>query len=870
MRKLLRASLLVTALLLVFGGSYLTAEAQVSPYATVTCQNMRDGSQVCRYGNGETATCTSGTDGAGGNIIECNNPDRSKTTCRREAVGNLDGRRQGSAGTRNVCTVVNADGTPGGSIDGTNSGGRTDTTTTAADGTVTEESKSNSADYSSCGPLDVGCWLLRLPGMLFTGIAFIFLLLSGMILGLAGTVFNWVVIRTVFQFGTYFGTNDGMLIAWGVMRDVANIGLLFGFIFMGVLLILNVDGGGHGGGGMSAKKAIPRLIIFAVLLNFSLFASQAVIDVANAFSSSFATLAGESCTGNTSTGNETADNASMDNEECSNVGISGQILKVAGLTSIWDSENRDVQKAMKNLVERPYSYAVSLIMLSIFVLITAMVLLAGSILLIIRVVILSLLMVTSPIGFAGMAIPKLQGIASMWWSKLMSQAFFAPVYLLLIFISIKLTEGLMEGEATLANALIANQGNSVAGNMQVVMVFMVVIGFMIGSLIMASKMGATGASFATSFAQRAVTYPFSVMGRGTIGAGSSKALGKYEASSGRARQRLKDIKNPIARFAATSALNVADDAAIGTLKGGKDMKFFGGRSFEEEEKHRKEQGNHNTHAADKAALRAELINAKDDEAAQAALQRIELGDIRELLEDSKVDLDTLARNLSPDMFSKLIDDKEVSSTKKHALDKGRYGSLGKIQELITDTTKTRDEKEANFKAAKDSIKEWSPEDIVQYAKSNPEGFKALAVLDNEAGESIFSDDQREVFEKTKSFTNATRKFVKDQGPVKRIDRYVAEGNLVKAKSLMGKVTKAKDRAKLDGKTLATREIVQTLSPSDLQEIAVENRLTTEEKDKILDVLTDPALSGDKGVKSLRDYLDNHRTNSMVRAYWEAT
>lgn len=409
--------------------------------------------------------------------------------------------------------------------------GDTDTVRDPNNEVIAERPNPAVADYSSCGPLDVGCWLLRLPGMLFTGIAFVFLLLSGMILGLAGTVFNWVVIRTVFQFGTYFGTNDGMLIAWGVMRDVANIGLLFGFIFMGVLLILNVDGGGHGGGGMSAKKAIPRLIIFAVLLNFSLFASQAVIDVANAFSSSFATLAGESCTGNTSTGNAETDGASMDNEECSNVGISGQILKVAGLTSIWDSENRDVQKAMKNLVERPYSYAVSLIMLSIFVLITAMVLLAGSILLIIRVVILSLLMVTSPVGFAGMAIPKLQGVASMWWSKLMSQAFFAPVYLLLIFISIKLTEGLMDGEATLANALIANQGNSVAGNMQVVMVFMVVIGFMIGSLIVASKMGAMGAKFATQSVAGATVGFAGFAGRRTLGAASGAVANRIASSS---------------------------------------------------------------------------------------------------------------------------------------------------------------------------------------------------------------------------------------------------------------------------------------------------------------------------------------------------
>ncbi len=447
-------------------------------------------------------------------------------TCRLVPIGGVEGGL-----TRLVCTQVNGAETTT-TVVNPNTGGGVSSTENA-DGTITETPIAARDNSSSCSLGDFGACIRALPGMLFTGIAFLFLTLSGLILGLAGTVFNWVVIRTVFQFGTYFGTNEGMLIAWGVMRDIANIGLLFGFIFMGVLLILNVDGGGHGhGSGMSAKKAIPRLIIFAVLLNFSLFASQAVIDVANAFSSSFATLAGESCTTKTSTG--TASDADQTNEECSNVGISGQILKAAGLTSIWDAENRDIDAAMKNLLDRPYSYAVSLMMLSVFVLVTAMVLLAGSIMLIIRVVILSLLMVTSPIGFAGMAIPKLQGLASMWWSKLMSQAFFAPVFLLLIFISIKLTEGLSSGEATLANALIANQGASVAGNMQVVMVFMVVIGFMIASLVAASKIGAVGAKFATQSVAGATVGFAGFAGRRTLGAASGN-IAKRIASSNYAR-----------------------------------------------------------------------------------------------------------------------------------------------------------------------------------------------------------------------------------------------------------------------------------------------------------------------------------------------
>ncbi len=369
---------------------------------------------------------------------------------------------------------------------------------------------------------------MNLPGMLLSAIALFMLGLAGGILAIAGTVFNWVVIRTVYQFGTYFGTSEGMLTAWGIMRDIANIGLLFGFILMGVLLILNVEGGGHGhGGGMSAKKAIPRLILFAVLLNFSLFASQAIIDVANAFSSTFATLAGQQCDDAATDGKN--DEGKQSEETCANVGISGQIIEVTGMSKIFQSIE-EKNNIGHSIATKAYSTPIMLIMLTIFVLITAMVLLAGAIMLIIRVVILSLLMVTAPIGFAGMAIPKLSGLASQWWSKLLSQSFFAPVYLLLIFISIKLSEGLMQGDATIADALMGNQGANAAGNMQVIMVYMIVTGFMIASLVAASKMGAMGAKFATSTAAGLTVGAVGFAGRRTVGVASGKVANRIASS----------------------------------------------------------------------------------------------------------------------------------------------------------------------------------------------------------------------------------------------------------------------------------------------------------------------------------------------------
>ncbi|HEY0948394.1 MAG TPA: cell envelope integrity protein TolA [Candidatus Paceibacterota bacterium] len=382
----------------------------------------------------------------------------------------------------------------------------------------------------SCSAFDIAACIRALPGMLFVALGFIFLTISGLILFLAGTLFNWVVLRTVFQFGEYFGTSEGMLVAWGVVRDIANIGLLFGFILMGVLLILNVDGGGHGhghGGGISAKKAIPRLIIFAVLLNFSLFTTQFVVDIANAFGSTFTTLAGDTeCEAGVSGG--TGGSESL--EDCAvKTGISGKILAATGITKINDLDA--AKEGIEMFFNRTYQYATSLMMLSVFVLITAMVLLAGAVMLVIRVVVLSFLMVTSPIGFAGMVIPGLSGIAQKWWDTLIHQAFFAPVYLLLIFISIKLTEGLIGNGNNLTNAIIGNQGVGTAGNVQVVMIYAIVIGFMIASLVAAQKMGAMGAKFATSSAAALTVGSAGFVGRRTLGVGSEMAAKRIAQSS---------------------------------------------------------------------------------------------------------------------------------------------------------------------------------------------------------------------------------------------------------------------------------------------------------------------------------------------------
>lgn len=611
---------------------------------------------------------------------------------------------------------------------------------------------------------------------------------SGWILGLAGVFFNWVVIKTVFQFGTYFGTSDGMLIAWGVLRDISNIGLLFGFIFMGVLLILNVDGGGHGhGGGMSAKKAIPRLIIFAVLLNFSLFASQAVIDVANAFSAQFATLAAADCTN------------VLETNECANNGISGKVLQMAGIGSIWTDA----------LLLRNSTDSVVLLGLSLFVIITAMVLIAAGIMLVIRVVILSLLMVTSPIGFAGMVIPGLQGVASKWWHTLISQSFFAPVMLLLMFISLKLAESLNPKGVLLVDAFGGNAAG-VAANMQVLVVFAVVIGFMIASLAAASKMGAMGATFATNTAS---AISFGLLTRGSnLAVGGTARLARFGVqrsplkNTGAAQvlvnrglrplekanldmRRAPGMGGVLGAAGITAGAKPAEHATYGDIAHEvSDMRQgVGGKKLQRQ-------------------YMGEIADQKLEENAHD--EKMDADDVKHLASMNTKELEALhgikdgvtqmAQNLTPEQFENLMKSDKLDDAQKSKLRDGRLSALEKVSD--------------------EALKKWSTKDLEQLASSS----EYVKLLSDKDFATRLSDDQAEALGKSSKLTTAQKEAF-DKARDGRFDPAVVVVTMSKMSAeKVGKLhpstfEKPHVRAAMSGRQLAAID-PEKLSPSQLRDV----------------------------------------------------
>ena len=341
----------------------------------------------------------------------------------------------------------------------------------------------------------------EVAGKMIWGVAWLIFQLATLLLALAGTLFNWVMLKAVFQFSTLIGASPGLLTAWSILRDIGNMLLLFGFIFIGIAMILDLHS-------YPAKKALPRLIIFAILMNFSLFIAGAVIDSSNGLSSVLYNQANDDpCATGASINPDEEGNLTQ--AECSvNYGISGHMMQSMGLASLFTAGDIGAGKID----------AAPMVGLALFALVGAFVFFAAAIMLIIRAVVLTFLMVLAPIGFAALAIPTLEKHGKDWWNRLIHQSFFAPIFLLLVFVSLKITDSFAgpETRGSLAGALTHPE----ASVMGVIMVFGLVIGFLIFSLVAAKKFGAMGADFAVKTAGGLTAGTIGWAGRRTVGAAS--------------------------------------------------------------------------------------------------------------------------------------------------------------------------------------------------------------------------------------------------------------------------------------------------------------------------------------------------------------
>jgi hypothetical protein len=97
--------------------------------------------------------------------------------------------------------------------------------------------------------------------------------LAAAIAGILGQLFDFFL---GYSLDSKSYTYDFAVTGWKLVRDVANIFFIIVMVYTGFAAVFDTQKGGS-----SMRKIVPALIINAILINFSLFATRVVIDVSN-------------------------------------------------------------------------------------------------------------------------------------------------------------------------------------------------------------------------------------------------------------------------------------------------------------------------------------------------------------------------------------------------------------------------------------------------------------------------------------------------------------------------------------------------------------------------------------------------------------
>ncbi len=294
----------------------------------------------------------------------------------------------------------------------------------------------------------------------------------GFFVGLSGWLLNMGVTDFVVGFGTQFlQTGIGVAVEklWVAVRDIFNLTFIFGLVYIGFKMILNSDDS-------NTRRWLVNLILAALLVNFSLYITKFIVDFSNIMATQIA---------------NTFPTQVVDGKNV--IDISGAFMQNLGITGLLSAGD------LKDEGNAAWGQIFGVMILFIVMI---FVFAAGGIMLLIRYASLCLYMVLSPLMFLGWVFPQMQSVTSDYWRGFLGRAFFAPIYLLLVYFSYYVitafySANLINGKSPDFPGTIAVSGDKVLTNFSSTFPpFIISCIFLIASIVVANKLGADGASTA--------------------------------------------------------------------------------------------------------------------------------------------------------------------------------------------------------------------------------------------------------------------------------------------------------------------------------------------------------------------------------------
>ena len=319
-------------------------------------------------------------------------------------------------------------------------------------------------DYEECGKSGEALWKCRIESWITQVFCQIMYALIDGIGAAISYIMNLEVNAILWAINpqTYggFSTNPGVREVWTFMRDLVNLVLIIGMIIIAVATMLRIEKWGW-------KNTLWKLVVVALLVNFSLIIPGMVIDVSNFLSFYFLNAAkGE----NANLGLAILKSfgfAISNNQATAPAFLDQGVAQIAGGSET--TEGVIDYAARQGYVAKFLLIAIALILIGLFAILT---LFATFLVMILRAVLMCILLVVAPLAFASWIFPATASYFRKWWS------FFIQWCLVPVIFSFLLYTGI-----TILNVSQISQGGILASIIQLVLFSM----FLVAGLVISIK-----------------------------------------------------------------------------------------------------------------------------------------------------------------------------------------------------------------------------------------------------------------------------------------------------------------------------------------------------------------------------------------------
>lgn len=280
---------------------------------------------------------------------------------------------------------------------------------TAAEAQASGVGVQNALDMVECG----GKWDALSPSCIVPIVIYYGLYLPAMgLLTLSGYIFDFMIALSIDR---DFIKQDFVITAWGIVRDFSNMIFIFILLYTGILTIFGMG---------KWQDTVTKVVVIALIINFSMFFTNVVIDAGNILAMGVYSGMGVEKT------------AAVDKTHKTG-GVKERNLSATLVNAF--APQQFMELSSKN--DRAFAATIFIIaaIVSGWV---AWVFFKAAFLFMGRIIAFWFYIIISPYALVSMTLPKGKGnIYDSWLSGLLDQAFVAPIFLFFIYLIMKAVEG---------------------------------------------------------------------------------------------------------------------------------------------------------------------------------------------------------------------------------------------------------------------------------------------------------------------------------------------------------------------------------------------------------------------------------------------